>query len=358
MSNAASSLGRIDVLKALGCCLIVLHHLSYYGPMTDHAAPLAPLVFAWLSEHARLAVQVFLVVGGYLAARSALRQSVPPSLDGATCARIIAQRFVRLALPLWAALVLAVVCNAIADHWMDHDSLSPAPDLWGIVVHLLLLQDLVGYEALSAGVWYVAIDFQLFALWTLLQWGAARYPQALGCLHAVVLATVLASAWLINRNPGWDIAAPYFWASYGLGILVALHAAGGPAVENRSGLCVLLGVIGVASAGLWDGRWLPWVAAGTACCLWLQAPGTRRWTPPTWIRKLSTISYAVFLVHFPVSLVINALWTTAVPLQPLLQLLGVITAFKLSVLVGAIFHLTVERLSLSWSRSWFSAGAS
>jgi hypothetical protein len=32
----------IDTLKALACQLIVLHHLAFYGPMSDHAYSLAP----------------------------------------------------------------------------------------------------------------------------------------------------------------------------------------------------------------------------------------------------------------------------------------------------------------------------
>ena len=57
-----------DVLKGLSCVLIVGHHLAFYGPRSDAALPLAPQLIAWLSDYGRLAVQVFLVVAGYLAA--------------------------------------------------------------------------------------------------------------------------------------------------------------------------------------------------------------------------------------------------------------------------------------------------
>ncbi|NBO77933.1 MAG: acyltransferase, partial [Betaproteobacteria bacterium] len=53
----------VDLLKALACSLIVLHHLAFYGPMSDHADDLFPGIFDWLSQHGRLAVQVFLVLG-------------------------------------------------------------------------------------------------------------------------------------------------------------------------------------------------------------------------------------------------------------------------------------------------------
>ena len=60
----------IDVLKGMACIAIVWHHLAFYGPMSDIAQPLAPAVLAWLYDYGRMAVQVFLVLGGYLAASS------------------------------------------------------------------------------------------------------------------------------------------------------------------------------------------------------------------------------------------------------------------------------------------------
>ncbi len=52
------------MVKAMACIAIVWHHLAFYGPMSDIAYPLAPVLMAWLYDHGRVAVQVFLVVGG------------------------------------------------------------------------------------------------------------------------------------------------------------------------------------------------------------------------------------------------------------------------------------------------------
>ena len=60
----------IDLLKAVGSQLIVLHHLAFYGPMSDWTHRLAPELVTWFSQDARMAVQIFLVVAGFLAARS------------------------------------------------------------------------------------------------------------------------------------------------------------------------------------------------------------------------------------------------------------------------------------------------
>ncbi len=70
MSQVSSRLPLLDTAKGLACAAIVAHHLAFYGPMSDIAQPLAPDLMAWLYDYARMAVQIFLVLGGYLAAAS------------------------------------------------------------------------------------------------------------------------------------------------------------------------------------------------------------------------------------------------------------------------------------------------
>ena len=61
---------HIDALKVIASQLIVLHHFSAYGPLSDALSEASPRVATWLYDYARMAVQVFLVLGGYLAVRS------------------------------------------------------------------------------------------------------------------------------------------------------------------------------------------------------------------------------------------------------------------------------------------------
>ena len=46
-------LACIDALKAVSSQLIVLHHLAFYGPMSDAAQALAPGLIGWLADYAR-----------------------------------------------------------------------------------------------------------------------------------------------------------------------------------------------------------------------------------------------------------------------------------------------------------------
>ena len=194
---ATARLAGIDALKAVASQLIVLHHLAFYGPMSDHARQLAPGLFDWLSEHARLAVQAFLVIGGFLAARA-----LAP--DGRLLAQrpvgsLFVRRYLRLAVPCIAAIGAAIVAAAIARALMQHDSIPAAPTLPQLAANLLLLQDLLGYDALSAGLWYVAIDLQLYILLVLALW--AGRERAL----AVVAGLAVASLWAFTRSASRSI---------------------------------------------------------------------------------------------------------------------------------------------------------
>ena len=60
----------LDIAKGIACAVIVGHHLSRYGAMPVGAFPLAPDFLGWLADDGRLAVQVFLVIAGFLAAAS------------------------------------------------------------------------------------------------------------------------------------------------------------------------------------------------------------------------------------------------------------------------------------------------
>lgn len=334
----------LDGLKAGASVLIVLHHLAFYGPMTDVARPLAPDFIDFLADPARMAVQVFLVVGGYLAARGVLQ--LWGELTVGTVGRKLAQRFMRLALPFWVAMVMAVLGNALADRWMDHPAIAAPPTVWQLLAHALLLHDLMEVEALSAGVWYVAIDFQLYSGLLLFAALVSRIHHHRAGLWWTTLGLMAVSLWYFNRHSHFDALSVYFWGSYGMGVMVALCA--GP--HRVMSPWWAKGGLAVVVIALWiDFRWRPVVALATALLLWLWVQARPRWTgQPAWLGFLSRISYALFLVHFPVCLVITALWTQWVPPHPVWHLMGVVLAFKLSVLTAWAFHHGVELPSLRW----------
>ena len=352
MSSSTSRTPLIDMVKGAACVAIIWHHLAFYGPMSDIAQPLAPALMAWLYDYGRMAVQVFLVVGGYLAAASLAPQGVA-RFDHAGSA--IAKRFVRLVVPYAVALVLTVVVAALVRTWMVHPSVPSEPTLAQLLANALLLQDLVGEDALSAGVWYVAIDFQLFSLSVLLWAGVRALPGAWAQRHGVALARgvivagIAASLWFFNRIAELDMWALYFFGAYGLGMF-AYWAVQAPRAHMWLAAMALLG--GAALALDFRGRVAVALVTALSLVLALRSERVRLWSgaaPFAPLVRLGQMSYSVFLVHFAVCLLVNAVVGHLWPDAPVINALGMLLAFVLSLAAGRLLYLRVERHVPSWS---------
>lgn len=340
---APSQFGLINLLKAGAAQLIVLHHLAFYGPMADHARALLPSLIDWLSDSARIAVQVFLVIGGFLAAKSL----APSGHAGyADPLRAIWRRYAKLAPAFLAATLIAAVASAMAARWMMHDSISPPATLAQLSAHALLLHGVLGYPSISAGAWYVAIDFQLYALMVAALWvgGIVEGKRPLAWLMPLSAAFgITLSLLYFNLDADWDNWAPYFFGSYGLGVMA--WWASDP--RRKPGIAVLLMMMALLPAvvGLaLEFRSRIALAAGVACVLFLfgrikTASEGRAWTT---IHGLGKISYSVFLIHFPVCLLVNAAFTRFVEPEPELQAFGMLVAWGASLAAGAVFHRWVE----------------
>lgn len=350
MGTLANRFALIDALKAVASQLIVLHHLAFYGPMSDLAQQLAPALMHWLSQDARMAVQVFLVIGGFLAARSLAPNGV--LVGTASPWALLRSRYLKLVPPYAAALVVGIACAALARAWMTHDATPAPPGLWQFVVHLLLLHDVLEVEALSAGVWYVAIDFQLFALLTGVLWLARKLGHGeAGLASAVVLGVALvallagASLLHFNRYPDWDIWALYFAGAYGLGVLAYW-------LSDRArshGWLLGLTLVAVFALAL---EFRTRIALALVVAL-LLAWGRRAQFMDTWPRSrvlayLGQISYAVFLLNFPVALVVNAAFTRFAPAEPVWQMGGFLLAWVVCNVAGAVFYHYVEVPTRRW----------
>jgi peptidoglycan/LPS O-acetylase OafA/YrhL len=340
----------LDLAKALASQLIVWHHLALYGPMCDVARPLAPGLLDALAEHARLVVQVFLVTGGFLAA-SSLWPS-PAALAGIhwrDVPRLCWRRYQRLAKPYLVALLAVVAAAFLARSLIDHPTIPPAPEPGQLAAHALLLHDVLGFEALSAGFWYVAIDFQLYAALVLL-------AAALGSLRpappwrgwvavSAVLVLVLLSLLWWNRDAGLDAWAPYFAGAYGLGVL-ARWARGLP--HHHRAWAALGLVLLVALALLVDWRSRIALAGATALVLCL-APEPRACRTGAGragralLAWLARVSYPVFLLHYPVLLVVGAVVGSQWPDSPPANALGLLLAWGLSLAAGAAMARVFER---------------
>jgi peptidoglycan/LPS O-acetylase OafA/YrhL len=354
-----AAIGRmplLDAVKGIACSLIVGHHLARYGPLPVGASTLAPGLFAWLAQNGRLAVQVFLVLAGFLAAGSlapdgVLRVDRP-------LARVF-QRYGRLVMPYLAALSVCVLVAALVRPWLNDEAVPAAPGMAQLLAHGLLLQDLLGYEALSTGVWYVAIDFQLFVL-ALAAIGFSELLQRRWSLRparsrwlagALVLALAVASLAVFNRHEELDGTALYFFGAYGLGMLVFWIGRATRRSTWQFGVLLLV-LIGAAALALdWRSRIATALVTALAVAIVQRLDGL---TPAAWpsfgepLVRLGRISYSLFLIHFPVLLLVSAAVTRLGPAGPWVGMLGLLATFVLSIAAAALLYRWVESRPASW----------
>ena len=342
MKPQAIRFAFIDGLKILAIQFILWHHLAAYGPFADEVQQVAPDLISWLYSYGRMAVQVFLVAGGYLAARA-----LSPA-GGAFAGPFlvtIANRYLRLALPYIVSLVLAILVAALARAWMDDDEfVANAPGLAQSLAHVFLIQGLLGYESLNAGVWYVAIDFQLFALLALILWLGGNMVRLSPGLKLAgiggVMTLAVASLFFFNRNDQLDNWAPYFFGSYGLGALAYWAGQGSrPAIQGQR-LVAALALVAL----LIDFRWRVLVALITVMMINLShlSLTLTQWRPSRLTAYLGRTSYALFLIHVPVYVLVTALFSHFEISGPYASFIGMLLTWGAALWFAGIFQRWVE----------------
>jgi peptidoglycan/LPS O-acetylase OafA/YrhL len=326
----------VDWAKAIASQFIIWHHFAFYGPMIDRVEPWAPDVALWLVDQARVAVQVFLVLSGYLAARSLWPRPGQPRVGAAEWLGLVTGRVRRLAPPYLAALALALVAAALARAMLVDVDTPAAPSWAQVLANATFSHDLLGYSALSAGLWYVAIDLQLFMLLAAL--AAAVQAITRPAHHArravawfAVAGLCTASLLWLNLLPELDVWAPYFFGAYGLGVLAQwVHVSSRRTVAG-------LALAALAVLALWV-EWRSRIALAAVVSLLLvwqpMSPRLARSSLQPLMAHLARISYAVFLVHYPLLLLVGSLFTRLWPDEPLVHAAGLLLTWALALLAG------------------------
>jgi peptidoglycan/LPS O-acetylase OafA/YrhL len=335
----------LDNIKGIACLLIVFHHLAFYGPMSDVANAVIPNGIHFFFDYGRLAVAVFLCLGGFL---TGLKLSEPNFFTKHSVQQVIWQKYLRLVLPYLGAIALAIAASFVASRLMQHHSISAMPDVPQLLSHLFFLQNILGYESLSAGLWYVAIDFQLFAFCALVVFLVEKLSPASWSYRSTRLISLtifsgltIASVMFFNLYDLFDIWFFYFFAAYGLGLLAACLA------KNQAHRVLILSVVAVTIFSLYyqEFRERLLIALLMAFLLfssyqsgWSQS---KLWNNP--LKKIGEMSYSIFLVHFPVSLVISGIWVKLYPSDPWMNVLGMGLSALLSLLLAIPFYRFIEK---------------
>ncbi len=300
----------IDFLKVFAALLIILHHLSSYGQMAEDARQFLPGVMTWLFEYGRYAVQIFLVMGGYLAAQSLTRTR--DIRNPRTALKLIFNRYLRLFAPYVVALLITILCAWVARFWVQDEFVGESETLGQFLAHLFFLQGILGLDSISAGAWSVAIDWQLYAVLAIM---FGMFP---GFRSLIWVSTILIVASLLyfNRLSDYENYFIYFIGSYGLGVLAQLAKNDADPAVNRLAriLIIIIGLVILVSS--FDHLWIRNILAyfvAIALIVW----GGRAYKDEKHAKMHNLVfsilwgsrrSYCAFLLHFSFILLANTLY--------------------------------------------------
>ena len=278
--------------------------------MAEDARQFLPGVMTWLFEYGRYAVQIFLVMGGYLAAQSLTRTS--DIRNPRTALKLIFNRYLRLFAPYVVALLITILCAWVARFWVQDEFVGESETLGQFLAHLFFLQGILGLDSISAGAWYVAIDWQLYAVLAIM---FGMFP---GFRSLIWVSTILIVASLLyfNRLSDYENYFIYFIGSYGLGVLAQLAKIDVDPAANRLAriLIIIIGLVILVSS--FDHLWIRNILAyfvAIALIVW----GGRAYKDEKHAKMHNLVfsilwgsrrSYCAFLLHFSFILLANTLY--------------------------------------------------
>jgi peptidoglycan/LPS O-acetylase OafA/YrhL len=181
----------LDALRGLGALGIACYHIHRYRPLEIPADHLLPFSIQYVVRHGWISVQVFWVIAGFVAAYSLRQTAVTPVAVG----RFTLRRILRLGIPYWTAILAVVAIDLGVRQWLDYPAPPSVPSVQQspearraaliedypvgcrrLAANLAFLQDVLGYDNLSAGTWFVCVDLQLGLLFAVLL-GVAQWSS-------------------------------------------------------------------------------------------------------------------------------------------------------------------------------------
>lgn len=294
--------------------MIIVHHLSSYGQIAEDARRVLPGLMTWIYEYGRYAVQIFLVMAGYLAAQS-LSRYANSKFSAQGLLKLILNRYLRLFAPYAAALIFTIACAYIARFWVNDEFVGQSETLGQFLAHLFFIQGILGLDSISAGAWYVAIDWQLYAVLAILFVSFRRFQSLIWLISILAVSSLL----FFNRSSDYEAYFIYFIGSYSLGVLAFLASQFQDSGVRRVAklTLILIGLI-IAAASfqqIWLRNFLAWFVA-LILFLWgntsypTQSAHGRQNTQVFFkaIAWGSKRSYCAFLIHFAFILLANTIY--------------------------------------------------
>jgi peptidoglycan/LPS O-acetylase OafA/YrhL len=293
----------VDFLKTIAVQIIIFHHLCNYGIISMKVHELFPNFVDFIGLHGRYAVQIFLVIGCYLTAKS-----LPQALEKFGLWKTIINRYLRLAPTYIVAIIITILCAMVARTVHYEEYIGESETVTQLVAHLFFLQNILQFESISVGVWYVAIDWQLYIFTACLLYLMRSFKKALLILPVVIAASLM----YFSQIPVLEDYFIYFIGAYGLG-MIAFLAEDSSHLESRqlARILLLIFLLLILSDTFFELRIKNVIEIVLAILLALYGNRSYNSKNLKWSKIciwFSQRSYCAFLIHFSLLLIGNSMY--------------------------------------------------
>lgn len=333
----------VDGLRGLAAMLVVLHHSDAVWTGTS----LAPFMMA-LSGHCDLGVEVFFVLSGF---------SIAYATRGANFSvqwlRVfLVRRLVRLTPAYFVSIVFALVVLGLQNSLGNSDPL-PFPTWPALLAHLTYSQELMGYGSVVGVYWTLCLEVQFYiafaVLMTALSWVRRNIDAHEGMLYSSFLVISLIS---LSRpfytSPVYENTLfTSLWFIFASGSLIWWT------IDNKFPRLLGWGVsFSLLCFSIVDANEHILAAALTCFFLYIcsRSGNLHNWLKPRWIQFLGLISYSLYIVHMPITILMKSAQRRFIGFGFLLSPITLILLYLISIAAAIALYYLIERPSITFSK--------
>jgi peptidoglycan/LPS O-acetylase OafA/YrhL len=350
----------VDALRGIAALSVAAYHIYRYGPVAKAAASITPAFLDVPLRHGWMGVQVFFVVSGFVIAYTLRSARITPGYLGNFALR----RSLRLDPPYWFTILFVLGLYTITTSLFDiQDGLmSEAPTWDRLIAHVFYLQNLLGYTNLSVGFWTLCIEVQFYLLFALTLGFAQRltahcsdrsqgahWLPLLFCFAPLGLISLFSFS-LNPDNTDWVI---HFFAFFFLGAMIWWT------LEGRMPKLAFWALVAAILVRQRISPTLDMTVAliiGATIYLVIHTGRSERWLRFPWLQRLGTISYSLYLIHYPISWIITTLGYELTGDAPIPAVGWLLLSLAASIGVANALHLAIEAPAMRFSRRFKGMG--